>query len=308
MQMNRQFEIIYILLHRKSVTAKELAAHFGISPRTIYRDIDVLSLAGIPIYTEKGRGGGIHLLPDFVLNKAILSEKEQNEILTALQGFSSITTKETDSALQKLSALFNKNDIPHWLDVDFSDWGFSNENVFQDLKNAILNRKIVHFHYLGTLGEKTHRRIEPIQLWFKSKAWYLKGFCLTRQDMRVFKLTRITDLLITDEFFTERDTSSMTPDPQASIQPASVVTLTLKIDPEMAYRIYDEFDAASVEMQPDGSFLVTATWPEDGWLYGTLLSYQEYITVLKPEPVRQLLLEKAREIVKKYNLTDHQRE
>ena len=84
MQSKRQFEIIYILMNRKLVTAKELAEHFGISQRTVYRDIDVLGLAGIPVYTEKGKGGGICLLPEFVLNKSLLDEQEQNEILSAL--------------------------------------------------------------------------------------------------------------------------------------------------------------------------------------------------------------------------------
>ena len=122
--MNRLFEIIYILLNKKSTTARELAEHFGVSQRTIYRDVDTLSLADIPVYTEKGKGGGISLLPDFVLNKSILSEQEQNEILSALQGLSSVKTTETDQVLKKLSTIFNKNTV-NWLEVDFSDWSFA---------------------------------------------------------------------------------------------------------------------------------------------------------------------------------------
>ena len=175
MQMNRLFEIIYILLNKKIATAKELAEHFGVSQRTIYRDVDTLSLAGIPVYTEKGKGGGISLLPDYVLNKSILSEQEQNEILSALQGLSSVKTAETDQVLKKLSAIFNKNTI-RWLEVDFSDWSYSNGKTFNDFKTAILERRIAEFDYFSTYGEKTHRRVEPIQLWFKSKAWYIKGF------------------------------------------------------------------------------------------------------------------------------------
>ena len=120
MQINRLLEIVYILLSKKTVTAKELAGRFGVSQRTIYRDIDALSLAGIPVYTEKGKGGGISLLPGFVLNKSILSEGEQQEILSALQGLSAVSAAQTDNVLQKLSALFNTNSIG-WIDVDFSD-------------------------------------------------------------------------------------------------------------------------------------------------------------------------------------------
>ena len=183
MQMNRQFEIIYLLLNKKSTTAKELAEHIGVSQRTIYRDIDTLSLAGIPIYTEKGKGGGISLLPDYVLNKSILSEQEQNEILSALQGLSSVKTAETDQVLKKLSTIFNKNTV-RWLEVDFTDWSFANGKAFYDFKTAILERRIAEFDYYSTYGEMTHRRVEPIQLWFKSRAWYIKCFCLLRQDIQ----------------------------------------------------------------------------------------------------------------------------
>ena len=71
MQINRLFEIIYILLDKKIVTSRELADRFEVSTRTIYRDIEILSSSGIPVYMRKGKGGGISLLPEFVLNKAV---------------------------------------------------------------------------------------------------------------------------------------------------------------------------------------------------------------------------------------------
>ena len=158
MQSSRLFEIIYILLNKKTVTAKELAEHFEVSQRTIYRDVDTLSLAGIPVYTEKGKGGGISLLPDFVLNKSILSEEEQNEILSALQGLASVKTSDTDHVLNKLSTIFNKS-AANWLEVDFSDWSFQNGSAFHDFKTAILERRIAEFDYYSTYGELTRRQI-----------------------------------------------------------------------------------------------------------------------------------------------------
>ena len=86
MQLNRLFEIVYILLNRKQVTARELAQRFEVSTRTIYRDIESLTEAGVPVYTNKGKGGGISLLDNFILNKSYLNTDEQQEILTALQG------------------------------------------------------------------------------------------------------------------------------------------------------------------------------------------------------------------------------
>ena len=148
MQINRLFEIIYVLLDKKSVTAKELAEHFGVSRRTICRDIDTLSTAGIPIYTERGKGGGIRLLPDFVLNKSLLSEQEQNEILSALHGLASIKTEGTDLILQKLSSIFGKT-TTNWLEVDFPGWSYEND-YFNDLKVAISERRIAEFDYYNS--------------------------------------------------------------------------------------------------------------------------------------------------------------
>lgn len=85
MQESRLFQIVYCLLEQGQATAPELAEKLEVSVRTIYRDMDALSAAGIPIYAQAGRNGGISLMKDFVLDKAVLSEDEKQEILTALQ-------------------------------------------------------------------------------------------------------------------------------------------------------------------------------------------------------------------------------
>jgi len=299
MKLNRLFEIVYILLQKRSVAAKELAEHFGVSVRTVYRDIEVLSLAGVPVYTEQGKGGGISLLPDFVLNKSILSEQEQSEILSALQGLSNVKTVETDKVLEKLSTIFNRTAV-NWLNVDFSDWSFATGQFFNDLKTAILTKRIAQFDYYSTSGEKTHRRIEPIQLWFKSKSWYIKGYCLTRQDVRTFKLTRVKNLLLTDEYFMERNLLPVIITSELNGHEKEDVTLKLKIEPQMAYRVHDEFEEHMIEKQTEGSYIITVTWPEDEWVYGKILSYGEYITVLEPEHIRKIIKTKLKKASEKY--------
>jgi predicted DNA-binding transcriptional regulator YafY len=296
---NRFFEIIYILLNQKSTTARELAQRFEVSQRTIYRDIDALSLAGIPVYTEKGKNGGISLLPDFVLNKSLLSEKEQQEILSALQGLASVKTDETKEVLGKLSTFFKKSAVP-WMEVDFSDWGWRTSGIFAAFKTAILEKRIAEFDYYSTFGEKTHRLVEPIQLWFKSRAWYIRCFDLGKNDLRLFKLTRVKNPVVTDEHFTDRDLLSIKSlSPEPSHQKPDV-TLKVKIAPEMTYRAYDEFDEEDIEKQPDGSCIITVIWPEDDWVYGWILSFGEYIEVLEPEHIRALIGEKAKKISEYY--------
>jgi len=300
MQTSRLFEIIYLLLNKERVTAKELAERFEVSTRTIYRDIDTISLAGIPIYTGKGKGGGISLLPDFVLNKSILSEQEQSEILSALQGLGQIQALDTDNILQKLSAVFNKT-AAKWLEVDFSDWSFEQEDYWSSFKTAILQKQIATFDYYSTYSQKTHRRAEPIQLWFKSKAWYLKAYDLDKEDLRLFKLTRVRNLEITDEFFGERDmlAISATGKPPSEHQKPDV-NLRLLIRSEMAYRVLDEFASVVEEQTKDGHYIVSLSWPEDNWVYGMILSFGEYIEVLEPEHMRNIIRDKAQKIFETY--------
>ncbi|MCL2775402.1 MAG: HTH domain-containing protein, partial [Oscillospiraceae bacterium] len=109
MQINRLFEIVYMLMNKKAATAKELSDHFEVSQRTIYRDIDILNEAGIPVYTNKGKGGGISILDNFLLNKSVFSDQEQNEILFALQSFRAVKYVNADTVLTKLSAIFKKS-------------------------------------------------------------------------------------------------------------------------------------------------------------------------------------------------------
>jgi predicted DNA-binding transcriptional regulator YafY len=186
------------------------------------------------------------------------------------------------------------------MEVDFSDWGWRTSEAFSAFKTAIMEKCVAEFDYYSTYGEKTHRTVEPIQLWFKSRAWYLRSFDVEKNDFRLFKLTRIKEPFITDKPFTERDFLTVKPNPPKDSHDKTDVTLNVKISPEMTYRVYDEFDEEDIEKQPDGSYIVTVTWPEDDWVYGWILSFGEYIEVLEPEHIREIICEKAKKIAERY--------
>ena len=301
MQINRLFEIVYILMNKKITTAKELSEHFEVSQRTIYRDIETLCQAGIPIYTNKGKGGGIGLMEHFVLNKSVLSEQERNDILSALQGFKATSYSDTDQVLSKLNSMFgNKNS--DWIEVDFTYWNNNEEDKikFQLLKESILNQKVIQFKYNNSYGEESHRIVEPRKLFFKGQAWYLYGYCRDKTDLRYFKISRIKDLHIETEVF---DAPPATDNEKVEVPPRethNMISADLKVDAEMAYRIFDEFPQEAIVKNEDGSFLIHAKLQAGGWLLGYLMSYEDHLEILKPIELREKLIDKYKNALKKY--------
>ena len=283
MQINRLFEIIYILLERKTVTARELATHFEVSVRTIYRDIEILSTAGIPVYMSKGKGGGISLLPDFVLNKTVLTDDEKKNILSSLRAVNAINLPKTDTALQKLSTLFGESNTD-WIEVNFSSWANAEEEckTFDMIKSAILIKKVISLSYSNAKGEQTVRKVEPLKLCFKSGAWYLYGYCKIKYDYRFFKLKRIKNLIITDEGFSRMPPSRIFS--QDHIFQGEYITLKLKLSSKVAYRVYDEFD--NYKQLEDGSFLVEISYPKGKWISSYISTFGSDCEVLEPQYIR----------------------
>ena len=297
MQINRLFEIVYILLNKKTITAKELSERFEVSARTIYRDIDTLSAAGIPIFMSKGKGGGISLLDNFVLNKSILSDNEQKEILAALQSLNAIKYPDADNVLSKLGMLFNKAEY-NWIDVDFSHWGSGDKEKFNLLKTAVVNKKITTFEYFSSTGEKTDRVVEPLQLWFKDKTWYLKGYCLSKQAYRTFKLTRMRNVKVTEKTF-ERELPQDILDNSVRGD-SKMVEVKLHLKPSVSYRVYDEFHENNIVLNEDGSFDVTVTYADDDWVPGYILSFGSSAEVIEPKHIRDNVIRKLEETLRQY--------
>ncbi|MHC1748474.1 MAG: helix-turn-helix transcriptional regulator [Cellulosilyticaceae bacterium] len=295
MQISRLFEIVYILLTKKTVTANELAQHFEVSTRTIYRDIENLSTAGIPVYMMKGKGGGISLVDNFILDKSLLSEKEQEQILAALQGIEATVYGDDQDLLSKISLIFNK-DTESWIDVDFSDWREGKEK-FNLIKGAILNKKVIGFEYFSAEGEKTRRYVEPLQLRFKEKAWYLKAYCQKRKQIRLFKLSRIKNFTTTGETFDIPIDLEINYEKPPMVE---TVNLKLKIQKTMTYRVYDEFDEEDITKNEDGSFIVLASYPAGEWVFGYILSFGSSIEVLEPNNIRIIIRERLQEALKYY--------
>ena len=139
---SRLLQILFILMEKGSVTAPDLAERFEVSARTIYRDIDALSAAGIPVYAVRGKGGGIFIQENYVLNKAVFSDEEQQQILIALQNLNLTAGSLSSSLVSKLSTLFKKETLD-WLEIDFSDWTGLRNELFDQLRQAIFSRNVI---------------------------------------------------------------------------------------------------------------------------------------------------------------------
>ncbi|HHX04185.1 MAG TPA: YafY family transcriptional regulator [Tissierellia bacterium] len=298
MKINRLFEIVYMLLDKDKMTARELADRFEVSTRTIYRDVEDLSAAGIPIYMSKGRNGGISLLSDYVLNKTLLTEKEKIHILSALQGFNALDELSVEDTLSKLSAFFGDKDQGIY-EIDFDDWGNLIKDQFDKSKQAIMSKKLLSFDYLSSLNMRSKRMVEPYKLWFKDKNWYLKAFCLDKKAMRTFRFSRMRKVEILDKSFEPRMIEfSETNDEKHSFK---MIEIVLRIEKEMEYRVLDEFSDSNVAINEDGSFIVTMKSIEDDWLYGYILSFGSSAMVLSPLKLRKAMATMIGEMSSNYS-------
>ena len=300
--LNRLLGIIYILMNKKTVTAGELAERFEVSVRTIYRDVEALSMAGIPLYAKKGKNGGISITEQFVLDKMLVSEKEQAEILAALTGLQEVGAASGQETLQKLGEFFQTKPM-QWVSVDFSDWSGRRQELYEQLKEAILNRKKIHFDYYGQYGEMSTRTVWPLQLLFKEYTWYLKAYCESRQAMRLFKVLRMKRVKVLEENFEmcEHMQAERKGKEEERISEQAVHTeIQLLIDKKEAYRVYDRFEEEDITVLESGDFHIKAWYQMDDWVYGMILSFGASAKVLEPLFVREEIKRRLTDMVKRY--------
>ena len=296
MKDNRLFRILYYILEKEKVTANELADKFEVSVRTIYRDIDSISSVGVPIFTTQGKGGGIKIDNEFILNKSLFDANEKEQIIAALQGLEKTNKVYKSELITKLSALFKiKNS--NWIEIDFTSWGSNNtyQDLFNTLKIAIINKNIISFSYNSSKGEKINRKVKPIRLLFKEQDWYLYAFCLLRNDFRYFKLSRIKDLEVLAINYEDNFENEVL---KKELKYENIVNIKLKFNKSVAFRVYDEFKA--IEEDEKGNLYVEIKIPNNYKLYNYIFSFGSNVEILEPKEIRKQFKNMINEIAKKY--------
>ena len=299
--IDRLIQIIFLLLRHENITAKQLAQELGVSTRTIYRDINTLSIAGIPITSQKGYGGGLSLLEGFALDKSYFTQEEQSNIIQALQILKSSHYPDADRTLNKVAGLFSHTLQSDWLEIDFSYWGSPEKERrnMTALERAVINKYVIKFTYYNSELTITEQTVEPLKLLFKSHSWYLIAFSRRREEIRTYKLSRIRNLQITDQLFdrTLPADFSLTP---AYQEEYNIPLFKLHFSEKIAYKVYDEFQEEYIKKLEDGTLEVTFRYQLSDWTFLYLLSFGEYVEIIEPVEARMLLKEKAQKILALY--------
>lgn len=299
--IDRLIQIIFLLLRHENITAKQLAQELGVSTRTIYRDINTLSIAGIPITSQKGYGGGLSLLEGFALDKSYFTQEEQSNIIQALQILKSSHYPDADRTLNKVAGLFSHTLQSDWLEIDFSYWGSPEKERrnMTALERAVINKYVIKFTYYNSELTITEQTVEPLKLLFKSHSWYLIAFSRRRKEIRTYKLSRIRNLQITDQLFDRSLPAdfSLTP---AYQEEYNIPMFKLHFSEKIAYKVYDEFQEEYIKKLEDGTLEVTFRYQLSDWTFLYLLSFGEYVEIIEPVEARMLLKEKAQKILALY--------
>lgn len=206
---------------------------------------------------------------------------------------------EADALLEKIGSIFKTNMAHDWIEVDFESWSskVNEDNKFGKIRDAIINSLVINFDYINASGVKSNRDAEPVKLIFNAYTWYLIAYCHNRQEHRMFRLSRIKNVRLTDKHFTKRVITEQ----EKQVVHAPLVELKLRCDEKVLNHLYDAFDEQFISQNSDSSFDLTVQIPDEEWIYGFVLSFGSYAEVLAPEHIREEVRKRAKEVFEKYS-------
>lgn len=308
MKVDRLVSMIMILLDKERIGAQELADMFEVSPRTIYRDIDTINMAGIPVRSTSGVGGGFEIMRNYKLDKKVFSAADLSALLMGLSSLSNtVRGDELVNALAKVKSFIpadKAKDIElkaNQIHIDLSPWT-GNRNIkpyLEIVKTALQKSKLLTFQYSAHHGNQTARIVEPYQLVLKNSHWYLQGYCHKRRDYRLFKLSRISKLQMQEETYTPRDYQK--PILEFSDMLETMQTkIKIRIHKAVMDRVLDY--CAYEEFVPDGDehYIVELPFIENDYYFDMLLSFGTKCECLEPLYIRMEIKRRIQEIAVLY--------
>lgn len=301
MKLERLLSIIFKLLHNEILSASSLADEFQVSSRTIYRDIEAICAAGIPIVSYQGANGGFGMMKGYKFDKSLIGSHDVLNLITVLSSLSSLfEDKEVEHTIDRLKPLDTSgNNRTLYVDLESLR---TDPNSLRQLRKAIHEKKVVRFDYVSNKNELTSREAEPIHLHYKFRNWYVYGYCRERQDVREFKVSRMMNITLTQEEFMHshkvKDDSSYSDSNAEGFE-----DVVIWVDPNSLAKALDQFQNASKVMHSDGSmtFTISVYQPlHAGWLISILLSFGSGAKIIKPMQLQSKLIAEAKKIMKVY--------
>lgn len=292
--------ILFTLLARRKVSAAYLAGKYGVSVRSIYRYVDEMTVAGVPIDVVRGAQGGIFISDAFTLPKGLLTKEEYQKTLESLFA---MNEQLHDGVLCDVIEKLSRREKAEERGVEFSGnilvdggtWG--DERKFSDLLSVISHateeREQLFIEYADRGGERTRRTILPHLLVLKQNIWYVYAYCQLRKEFRLFKLGRIRSVMKTGELF-ERLPFRREDIPLSFWKTSNEIDAKFQISPE-CLPFAEEWLGVSNVYEQDGEYFAEAILPDDESLIGKILSAGAGFKVLSPEP----LVSRVREEIKK---------
>lgn len=308
MKVDRLISIIMILLDKERISAQTLADMFEVSLRTIYRDLDAIDLAGIPIRAISGVGGGYEIMPKYKLDKKVFSTAELSTILIGLSSVSNMLKgDELMNALVKVKSFIPSEKAKeielktNQISIDVSQWmGNSDIQPYIDfIKSALQDSKLLSLSYIAHHGSTSIRTVEPYQLILKSNHWYLYGYCLIRNDYRLFRISRMSNLQILEKTFLPRDYQK----PQLEFHEmlkTMQIEIEIRIHISLMDRVLDYCTYDNFILEDEEHFIVKFPFVENDYHYDILLGFGSKCECLMPHHVREQLKRKIQNLRRVY--------
>lgn len=306
MKIDRLLAMTILLLNRERISAGALAERFEVSTKTIYRDIEALCRAGIPIVSHQGMSGGFELMERYTIGRQMLSPGEIEALRAAVKGAASVLDDQTFADLSdKVQALLGGGAEARGPGVifDLNAWSghASTRDRVECLRQAAREALRVEVRYLNMNGKESRRLLEPAMLLMKGGIWYLQAYCLLRQEFRIFRLSRMLELRETGEPFIPKvapaiDTYEWSDDWDSTPK----IAVSLRFCADVRLRVTDTFEASLMTELENGNVRIAGNFTVDEWFYGMLLSYGDRVKVEFPLGIAEELVRRARRIVESY--------
>lgn len=282
MRISRLINIIMLLLQQEIISATKLAQIFEVSTRSIYRDVETLNLAGIPIYSIRGRNGGIGILPNYKVDKNLLNADDINNLIIALNGVHSlISSPDVKNTIKKIQSMYDANEHQMELLIEHTEWIGSLEikNIVEKINLSIKKQNYLSFSYSDRDGISSKRKIEPYRLIYKGNRWYIQGYSLKRKDFRTFRLSRISDLEFLEESFLPRKF----PNKKLSLPEfPTPVLYSIKVQVSILARdiFVERFGSQNIKEMSENYFTSSLKLPNNENTYRLLLSFGKRIQII----------------------------